>query len=133
MQILNILSSFPQHSTSHFPVHNFHETVNKDMPWDFFDGASQGNPTRGGDGGVLHLSKDHNIYFYTSIGNETNIFCELFLNLTLCLAREKGFLTWGSSLGYTMDELCLQFANFHFTTFIPRHQADQHNFLSHHF
>jgi hypothetical protein len=49
MQILNILSAFPRHSTSHFPIHNSHETVNKDMPSDFFDGASQGNPTRGGE------------------------------------------------------------------------------------
>jgi hypothetical protein len=32
------------------------EVINKNIPWAYFDGASQGNPPKGGARGILHLS-----------------------------------------------------------------------------
>jgi ribonuclease HI len=62
-----------------------------DIPWAYFDGASQGNPPVGGLGGILYLSSNHNIAFKAGIGQETNNYCELMaLKLTLQLAQEYG-------------------------------------------
>jgi ribonuclease HI len=43
-----------------------------DVPWDFFDGASQGNPPHGGVVGILHITKFHSISLFACIGTSTN-------------------------------------------------------------
>jgi hypothetical protein len=30
--------------------------INNNIPWDFFDGASKGNPSKGGSRGIIYLS-----------------------------------------------------------------------------
>ena len=61
--------------------------INKDIPWAFFDGASQGNPPLGGSGGVLYLSKNHKLQARFSLGHYTNNKLELeTLHLVLNLA-----------------------------------------------
>ena len=42
--------------------------INKTVPWDFFDGASQGDPPLGGLGGVIYFSDKHKVQanFYPS-------------------------------------------------------------------
>jgi hypothetical protein len=44
------------------------EVINKDIPWAYFDGASQGNPPKGGSRGILYLSSNHSIAFKVGIG-----------------------------------------------------------------
>jgi ribonuclease HI len=44
------------------------EVINKDIPWAYFDGASQGHPPKGGFGGILYLSTNHSIAFKARIG-----------------------------------------------------------------
>jgi ribonuclease HI len=44
------------------------EIINKNFPWAYFDGASQGTPPRGGAGGILYLSQNHSIKFKAGIG-----------------------------------------------------------------
>lgn len=44
------------------------ELIKEDTPWSFFDGAAQKNPSLGGAGGVIHLSKDIKISFKAWVG-----------------------------------------------------------------
>ena len=46
--------------------------INKDIPWAYFDGASQGDPLLGGSGRVLYLSDNHKIQARFSPRNCTN-------------------------------------------------------------
>jgi hypothetical protein len=90
-QSLNILYAFPQISISlpHKQVST--KLINKEIPWAFFDGASQGTPTRGGVGGIIYLSPSHTISFKDGIGPATNNFVNLWLsNLVLMMAQERG-------------------------------------------
>lgn len=89
-QSISILSTFAQHTKTSSPTRTVQDPVNKDMLWDFFDGASQRDPPRGSAGGILRLSKNPCIFFSAGIGNKTNNFCEMIsLKLTLCLAQGK--------------------------------------------
>ena len=61
--------------------------INNDIPWAYFDGASQGDPPLGGLGGVLYLSENHKIQARFAPGNCTNNKVELAaLHLVLNLA-----------------------------------------------
>ena len=46
--------------------------INKEVPWDFFDGASQGDPPLGGSGGVIYFSDKHKVQENFSPGHCTN-------------------------------------------------------------
>jgi hypothetical protein len=50
IQSLNILSTFPQFKEGCISKHSLKEVINKDLPWDFFYGASQGSPPKVGQG-----------------------------------------------------------------------------------
>ena len=65
--------------------------INKNIPWDRFHYASQGNSSKGGSGGILYLSSDHSIPFKAGMGQDTNNFYEMMaLKLVLKLAQEFG-------------------------------------------
>jgi hypothetical protein len=63
-QGLNILYAFSQFQEKHNIRQPVEEVINKDFSWEFFDGASQGTSTKGGEGGessiflcsIVHLS-----------------------------------------------------------------------------
>jgi ribonuclease HI len=64
--------------------------INKDLPWDFFDGVAQHTPTIGGARGILHISENHHIAFSAGLGEATNNYSELMaLYLILLLALEN--------------------------------------------
>jgi len=44
------------------------DVTNKNIPWAYFDGFSQGNPPKGGASGILYLSSTHCISFNAGIG-----------------------------------------------------------------
>jgi hypothetical protein len=44
LQSLNILSAFPQHKDVQITKHISQETINKEMPWDFFMGPPKELP-----------------------------------------------------------------------------------------
>ena len=46
--------------------------INKDIPWAYFDGASQGDPLLGGSRGVIYLSDNHKIQAMFDLGHCTN-------------------------------------------------------------
>ena len=46
--------------------------INKDMPWAFFDGASQGIPPLGGVGAVIFISVEKKLHIKYAIGQVTN-------------------------------------------------------------
>ena len=85
---LDIISYFPQARNTPSPRIIVPEQLNRNTPWDFFDGASQ-NLTCGG-GACLYLNQNH--YFQISLGLEdgTNNYIELMtLKLFLCFAIER--------------------------------------------
>ena len=51
--------------------------INKMVPWDFFDGASQGDPPLGGSGGVIYFSDKHKVHAMFAPGHCTNNKVEL--------------------------------------------------------
>ena len=48
------------------------EHINFTLPWDLFDGASEGDPSIGGVGGVIYLSDHRKISFKFALGHATN-------------------------------------------------------------
>ena len=46
--------------------------LDKSCPWDFFDGASQGDPPIGGAGGIIRLDETNKISFKLGLGRSTN-------------------------------------------------------------
>jgi hypothetical protein len=90
-QSLNILSEFPQLSyvPPHAQVSACH--INESFPWNFFNIASQSNPSKGGVGGIIFLSKNHLFSFKDRISHAKNNYRELAtLKLILILSLEKG-------------------------------------------
>jgi hypothetical protein len=84
------MKEFPH--SAHKPTNNTHSDINikHDHPWYFFDGATQGDPSLGGEGGRLYLSKSHYISFLARLGLATNKISKLMvLNLLLQLSRER--------------------------------------------
>ena len=62
-------------------------TINKEIPWDFFDGASQGDPPLGSSGAILYLPNKQKIQAKFAPGHYTNNKAELeALHLVLELA-----------------------------------------------
>jgi len=51
--------------------------INKNIPWVFFDRASQGTPSRGWVGGIISVSTNHTISFKSRTGHAKNNFSEL--------------------------------------------------------
>lgn len=61
----------------------------KALPWAFSDGAAQGTPSKGGAGGIIHISENHS-YSSIGLGEASNNFNELIsLYLLILLALEK--------------------------------------------
>jgi len=88
IQSLNILNAYPQVEENHSRPELIEEVIIKNIPWAYFDGASQGDPPKGGARGILYLT--HCISFM-GIGQESNNFCEMMtLKLLLQLAQEHG-------------------------------------------
>lgn len=89
---LNILSSFPQFSSSP-PRNNVSgDNINEETPWTYFDGASQGTPSKGWVGGLIFFFPNHTMSFKVGIGEVTNNYSELLpLELVLILALQKRF------------------------------------------
>jgi hypothetical protein len=81
--------------------------INKDIPWDCFDGASQGNPSKGGLCEIICLSSYHIISLHAIIGQETKKLCELMtLNMFMKLAQiwyNPIANFWRFKVGYPMD------------------------------
>ena len=70
------------------------ELIDKDIPWGFFDGASQDHQLSCGGGGVLFKSEDHFYHFSAGLGRGSNNFAELMaLRLLLLFALEQGCLS----------------------------------------
>jgi hypothetical protein len=57
--VYNILNVYPQVEEKQKILSKKEEVINMDIPWAYFDGASQGNPLVGGLGGILYLSSNH--------------------------------------------------------------------------
>jgi hypothetical protein len=54
LSIFEALPSKPDAPPPHPPSPQ--PEINKKIPWDFFDGAAQGTPSKGGLGGILHIT-----------------------------------------------------------------------------
>lgn len=66
------------------------EVIDKTVPWGYFDGAAQGEPTVCGVGVVLHLNEDHFFRLKWGLGEGTNNRAELLaLYMLLIFAHEK--------------------------------------------
>ena len=52
-------------------------TINKSIPWDFFDGASQGDPPLGGSGAVIFILEEEHIAINYGPGHCNNNKVEL--------------------------------------------------------
>lgn len=60
------------------------------MPWEFFDGAAQGDPKIFGGGAVLHINKNHSFRMKMGLGEWSNNYSKLMLlKLLLVFALEK--------------------------------------------
>lgn len=67
------------------------ELIDKTIPWGYFDGAAQGEPTVYGVGVVLHLNENHFFHLKWGLGEGTNNRVELLeLYMLLIFAHEKG-------------------------------------------
>ena len=70
------------------------ELIDKDIPWGYFDGASQDCQLSCGGGGVLYKSEDHFFHFSAGLGRGSNNFAKLMaLRLLLLFALEQGCLS----------------------------------------
>ena len=70
------------------------ELIDQDIPWGFFDGASQARQLRCGGGGVLFKSEAHFFHFSARFGRGSNNYAELMaLRLLLLFALEQGCLS----------------------------------------
>ena len=70
------------------------ELIDKDIPWGYFDGASQAHQLNCGGGGVLYKSEDHFFHFSAGLGRGSNNYAELMtLRLLLLFTLEQGCLS----------------------------------------
>jgi ribonuclease HI len=78
------------------------EQVDKNVPWDFFDGESHNNGQACGGGVVLFLSYSNLYKLQMGLGSISNNYVELLaLKLLILFAREKGVTSlqiYGDSL-----------------------------------
>lgn len=89
-QGLSILS-FPQEKGALAIRIITEESINKQIPSGYFDGAAQGVPSACGGGSVLYLSDTHFFKIKARLGNGSNNFAELLsFKLLLLFALEKG-------------------------------------------
>ena len=97
-----ILEHFPQAKDSPPMIIVREEQVDKNVPWYFFDGASQNNGLACGGGLVLFLSDSHFFKLNMGLGFDSNNYAELMaLKLLILFAREKGVISlriFGDSL-----------------------------------
>ena len=85
---LDILSYFPQTKNNPSPRIIVLEQLNKNIPWAFFDGASQNLTCRGG--ATLFMNPNHHFQMSMRLGSGTNNYVELMtLKLLLCFAIER--------------------------------------------
>ena len=67
------------------------ELIDKDIPWGYFDGASQARQLSFGGGGVFYKSEDHFFHFSAGLGRGSNNYAELMaLRLLLLFTLEQG-------------------------------------------
>ena len=50
------------------PRYTVHLFFDESRPWGYFDGAFKGNSGNCGDGGILHLSSQHSVFFLVRLG-----------------------------------------------------------------
>lgn len=89
-QSLGILHFFPRSIEKGGPRILRDIGIDKSFPWAFFDGASQGTPSRCGGGATLHLSCMHLYTLSAGFGLGSNNYVELMaLKLLILFAVEK--------------------------------------------
>ena len=70
------------------------EQIEKNIPWGYFDGASQDQQMTCGGGGVLYKTETHSFQFSAGLGRGTNNYAELMtLRLLMLFALEHGCLS----------------------------------------
>lgn len=74
---IGILAHFPQYKEAPRIRQVQEEVINKEIPWGYFDGAAQGNPTLCGGGAALYFSDQNYITYKEGLGEGTNNFAEL--------------------------------------------------------
>ena len=88
-QCMGILQAYPQINPRLNPRIIGMLDIDKTSPWDFFDGAAQGNPSRCGGGGIIFRDDNHFWCSRTSLGIGSNNYAEVMaLKLLLLLAIE---------------------------------------------
>jgi len=80
----------------------YEEQVDKNVPWDFFDGASHNNGQACGGGAVLFLSDSHIFKIQTGLGSGSNNYAKcMALKPAILFVRENGVTSlqiYGDSL-----------------------------------
>jgi len=90
-EIAAIYGLLPTKDTNYIPQIIVDEETNSQLPWTYFDGASNENGVFGG-GLILHLNSYQFLKSKIGLNRGTNIFDELLsLQLVLCWALEKDF------------------------------------------
>lgn len=85
----NILSYFPQEKNTSVPYIMSQVVINKQTPWDYFNGASQ-NEVYGGGGAFLHMTENLSYKIQMDLGRRSNNYAEICaLKLLLYFFREK--------------------------------------------
>eukprot|EP00253_Pinus_taeda_P029580 PITA_29580 len=95
-----IYSSLPPPEPNIAPIREAPLIINENLPWAFFDGASQQN--RAGAGICLHLNKEHSLKAAIGLGMGSNNFAELTaLRFLMCWSLQKNIFRiqiYGDSL-----------------------------------
>ena len=75
------------------------ETIDKSLPWGYFDGAAHGDPNYCGAGAALYLEEDHFFLLKWGLGLGTNNKAELLaLYMLLIFVHEKDYRVYKSSV-----------------------------------
>eukprot|EP00253_Pinus_taeda_P033955 PITA_33955 len=81
-------SSLPPPEPNIAPIRDAPLIINENLPWAFFDGASQQN--RAGAGICIHLNKDHSLKAAIGLGMGSNNYAELMaLRFLMCWSLQK--------------------------------------------
>ena len=75
-----LMNKIQEHKLSSIPVKRRLITtpnINKDIPWEFFDGSIQGMPPLGGAGAIIFIFAEKKLRIKYAIGKATNNKAEL--------------------------------------------------------
>jgi len=76
-QVVSIVQHFKVLEKPSQPRGIREENIDKDVPWGYFDGASQEQQMLCGGGGVLYKTETHSFQFLAGLGRVTNNYAEL--------------------------------------------------------